>query len=142
MLNNVSPYALLRASIPQRSGSATPYDLYSLAQSSESSVQAAPVAQVAPVAQAAPVAQVAPAAAAIQAVPDAQAASAQTAPDTQEEQAAPAVQTVPDVQPVPDMPAALPYAPRVPARRTHYISDIKSRHTAAAKQAAFSDAAK
>ena len=102
MLESVSPYALLRASIPRPvSSQATAYDLFSVAQSvpqAAPSMQAAPQIEPSPQPQPEPTAQAEPVA-----------------------QAAPAAQV----------------APRIPARRTHYISDIQTRHTAAVSQATF-----
>lgn len=100
MLETVSPYALLRASIPKKSGgAATAYDLYSLAQTDQA-VEAPPVFDP------------------------------------------PAPQTVPEETPAPAAEAPSPSAPRpmpstVPTRRTHYISDIQSRHSAAANRTSF-----
>ena len=90
MPDSVSPYALLRASMPRPADTmVTAYDLYSAAQQ-------APAAQP----------SVAP-------------------PPTA---AQPCAQNLPQTSP----PDALPS----PARRTHYIADIKTRHSAALRHAA------
>ena len=89
MPDSVSPYALLRASMPRPADTmVTAYDLYSVAQQ----------------------------------VPAAQPSAAPPAA------AQPCAQNLPQTSP----PAALPS----PSRRTHYIADIKTRHSAALRHAA------
>ena len=105
MLETVSPYALLRASIPHPTSTPpTAYDLFSLSQS---------VPQSAPARQAVPIRQAE--------------SAAQTEPAAQDE---PIPQNVPARQ-------SAPISPRIPAKRTHYISDIHSRHSAAVRSATF-----
>ena len=112
MLESVSPYALLRASIPRPvSQQASAYDLFSVSQS---------VPRPTPGAQAAPPIQT-PSAARPEPTP-------QPEPEPQSE---PAAQSEPQAAP------AMPPSPRIPAKRTHYISDIHSRHTAAVRQTTF-----
>lgn len=91
MLDSVSPYALLRASMPKPAQTVvTAYDLFSAAQQ-------APVSPAQP-----PCSSTPPASASQEAPPAAQQSSVYSAP----------------------------------ARRTHYIADIKTRHNAALRHAA------
>ena len=111
MLESVSPYALLRASIPKPvSSTSTAYDLFSVAQSA---AQASPAVQEAPPLRPSPSAQPAPA----------------NEPDDASRQAS-------DEPPI-VAPQRTPAAPRIPAKRTHYISDIQSRHSAAVRRTTF-----
>ena len=88
MLDSVSPYALLRASIPKPPPTVvTAYELYSTAQHSGAQVVPPPAAPSNP-------------------------------PE--------------DAPPAPDARRPSPYPP---ARRTHYIADIKTRHSAAVRTA-------
>ena len=104
MLESVSPYALLRASIPKPvSSPATAYDLFSVAQST---------AQDAPIARSSPSVQ-----------------PAADAPDAVAQQVA--------GEPPAPVPQRMPAAPRIPAKRTHYISDIQTRHSAAVRRTTF-----
>lgn len=112
MLESVSPYALLRASIPKPvSSTSTAYDLFSVAQSA---AQASPAVQEAPPMRPSPSAQPAP---------------ADKADDDASRQA-------PDEPPA-VAPQRTPAALRIPAKRTHYISDIQSRHSAAVRRTTF-----
>ncbi len=112
MLESVSPYALLRASIPKAvTRIANAYDLFSVAQSA---------AQDVPAQEAAPARR--------------GAAEPASAP---EPQAVPVPQAVPEP---PVIPEPRVRASTLPARRTHYISDIAARHNAAARSASFLDA--
>ena len=122
MLESVSPYQLLRASIPKQNAATTPYDLYSLAQSRP--------------------------------IPETHAnAGMQNAPDSamdtnprdgfrasQEQETATtanAIQASDTPQSPVHEPQTVPPRPAIPVRRTHYIADIKTRHTAAAKHTTF-----
>lgn len=99
MLDSISPYALLRASIPKSAPTiVTTYDLYSAAQASP--------------------------------------------PAAQEQGRALESEPEPERTPAPqqaDAPAGAARMPLVPARRTHYISDIKTRHNAAIRRTSFSN---
>lgn len=110
MPGNVSPYALLRASMPRQSAVATAYDLYSLAQGASD----APAARETPAGPGAPASRETPAGAGAPAPHETSAASVREAPAARQA--------------------------RVPSGRTHYIADIKSRHQLAAKRASFSPA--
>lgn len=96
MLDSISPYALLRASIPKRASTiVTTYDLFSAAQTSAPAVQAQ----------------------------------------------GRALEPEPERTPAPqqaEAPAGAARVPLVPARRTHYISDIKTRHNAAIRRTSLS----
>ena len=119
MLESVSPYLLLRASIPRQNASATPYDLYSLAQS-----RPLPNAQPGAGMQSA-----------LNPIKDTsvregfKASEAQaTAPAASDDQASAMPQSQPQLA---------SFRPAIPVRRTHYIADIKTRHSAAAKHTTF-----
>ena len=119
MLESVSPYALLRASIPKHSAvTAAPYDLYSIAQSSSRPASASP-AQSAAILQPQSTAQPAP--------------SEESEPETRDES--------PEQTPVPDQQSTrvVRSMPMMPTRKTHYISDIQNRHTTAANRTTFSE---
>ena len=111
MLESVSPYALLRASIPRNNAAPTVYDLYSLAQSPQ---PFSPVTGDLPTSAAGP--------------------SKDDSPQA-------------DAAPVPHVPESLTndqssnplQSSRFIARRTHYISDIQTRHSSAVKRATFSN---
>lgn len=106
MLESVSPYALLRASIPKNNAAPTAYDLYSLAQSPQPLSQTTDTMQTA-------------------AVGPAKDRSPQT-----------------DAEPAPSAQAgeraSSPMQPHFSTRKTHYISDIQTRHSAAVKRTTFS----
>ena len=124
MLESVSPYLLLRASIPKQNASATPYDLYSLAQ-----LRSAPDARQAANMPSAP-----------NRIKDTNAHDESKASQEQESTpAASAAQTLETPQTYAYEPQIAPYRPAIPARRTHYIADIKTRHSAAAKHTTFTN---
>ena len=124
MLESVSPYLLLRASIPKQNANATPYDLYSLAQLSPTP-GAAPDTTTRSISDP---------------LNNANARDGSKNPAAQENGSPSAYANAPaasenrahEVQ-------AAPLRPAIPARRTHYIADIKTRHSAAAKHTTFTN---
>ena len=120
MLESVSPYLLLRASIPKQNATATPYDLYSLAQS-----RSIPDAQRSAGIHSSP-----------NPIKDTSAQDSFKATEAQEP--APAA-TAAQVSAMPQSQPQGASFRSVPARRTHYIADIKTRHSAAAKHTTFTN---